>query len=83
MLGLLTASIISRRNLRGAAVFRSLLFVPQVVTTVVTAVVWKYLYTPDGPINSLLRALGLARWRRTGSATSPGRCPRSASSARG
>jgi raffinose/stachyose/melibiose transport system permease protein len=59
VLGMLTAAIISRRNLRGAALFRSLLFLPQVVTTVVTAVVWKFLYTPDGPINTLLRALGL------------------------
>ena len=61
ILGLLSAAILSRQRLRGAGVFRSLLFLPQVITTVVTAVVWKYLYTPEGPLNSALRAVGLGR----------------------
>lgn len=61
VLGLLSAAILSRQRLRGAGIFRSLLFLPQVITTVVTAVVWKNIYTPDGPLNSLLRAVGLGR----------------------
>jgi raffinose/stachyose/melibiose transport system permease protein len=61
VLGLLSAAILSRQELRGAGVFRSLLFLPQVITTVVTAVVWKNVYTPNGPINSTLRAVGLDR----------------------
>lgn len=61
LLGLLSAAILTRQQLRGAGLFRSLLFLPQVITTVVTAVVWKYLYTPNGPLNSALHAVGLGR----------------------
>jgi raffinose/stachyose/melibiose transport system permease protein len=57
--GLLLTGLMVRIRIRGLAVFRSLLFVPQVLSTVVIAVSWRWIYAPDGPVNGLLRAVGL------------------------
>lgn len=59
VLGLLSAAILSRRRLRGQAVYRWILFLPQVITSVVIAVVWKRILMPDGPLNQALQAVGL------------------------
>ncbi len=48
-------------RIRSRNVLRVLLFAPAVMTPVVTAYLWKYLYAPDGAINSLLSAVGLGR----------------------
>ena len=62
-IGLLLAlgvnSIIKSRN-----VLRVLLFAPAVVTPIVTAYLWRNLLGPDGAVNSLLGAVGLAAWQR-------------------
>lgn len=57
--GLLLTGLMVRIRIRGLAVFRSLLFVPQVLSTVVIAVSWRWIYDSDGPVNGLLRLLGL------------------------
>ncbi len=44
---------------RGRTAFRVGFFVPSVVSIVVLSLVFKGLYAPDGPVNALLRALGL------------------------
>lgn len=59
VLGLLSAALLARRRRRGQAFFRWFLFMPQVLTSVVVAVVWKQLYAPDGLINTSLEAVGL------------------------
>ena len=41
--------------------FRSVIFLPQTLTPAVTAVVWKRIYAPDGPINDVLRVVGLGQ----------------------
>ncbi|WP_461031762.1 carbohydrate ABC transporter permease [Streptomyces mayteni] len=64
-LGLLSAALLGRGKLRGAGVYRWLLFLPQVLTTVVVAVIWKRVYGPDGPLNSALRAVGLGDLARS------------------
>src|SRR6185437_13523966 len=51
VLGLLSAALLGRRKLRGGGVYRWLLFLPQVLTSVVVAVIWKRIYGPDGPLN--------------------------------
>jgi raffinose/stachyose/melibiose transport system permease protein len=58
-LGLVFAGIMTRVRIRGLAFFRAVLFVPQVLATVVIAVAWRWIYALDGPLNGLLRAVGL------------------------
>lgn len=57
-IGLLLAlglnSAIKSRN-----VLRVLFFTPAVITPVVAAYLWQYLFAPEGPINTLLHAVGL------------------------
>lgn len=64
-LGLISAALITRRKLPGMAVFRFLYFLPQVLTSVVVALVFKRIYGPDGPLNEALRAVGLESWTRS------------------
>lgn len=63
--GLLLTGLMVRIRIRGLAVFRSLLFVPQVLSTVVIAVSWRWIYDSDGPVNGLLRVLGLGGLARS------------------
>ncbi len=56
---LLTAVMTRAARLRGVSVFRTLLFLPQVVATVVVATAWAAIYAPDGVLNSALDAVGL------------------------
>jgi ABC-type sugar transport system permease subunit len=45
---------------RGAVVFRTLLFIPVIVSFVVTALLWQLIYDPNfGTLNQVLRAIGL------------------------
>jgi raffinose/stachyose/melibiose transport system permease protein len=41
------------------SVYRWIMFLPQVLTSVVVALIWKRIYSPDGPVNELLRSVGL------------------------
>ncbi|MEJ3745017.1 sugar ABC transporter permease [Actinomycetes bacterium KLBMP 9797] len=59
MLGLVLAAALSRHRLRGLAVFRTVLFLPQVIAMVVVGVAWRWMYTDDGVVNQLLHAIGL------------------------
>jgi raffinose/stachyose/melibiose transport system permease protein len=59
MLGLVLAATLSRHRLRGLAVFRTVLFLPQVIAMVVVGVAWRWMYTDDGVVNQLLNAIGL------------------------
>ena len=58
-LGLVCASLLSRAKIRGEGLYRWFLFLPQVLTSVVVAIIWKRIYAPDGPLNDTLRAVGL------------------------
>ncbi|MEU1342241.1 sugar ABC transporter permease [Streptomyces sp. NPDC005827] len=59
VLGMASAAVTARKDVRGAAVYRSVIFLPQVLTPAVSAVVWTRIYAPDGPLNSVLTAFGL------------------------
>src|SRR4029078_12757786 len=61
VIGLFLAALISRIRIRGLTVFRILLFLPLVITEVVTAVAWTWVYDINGPISTALRAIGLGR----------------------
>ncbi|GGD68430.1 carbohydrate ABC transporter permease [Microbacterium murale] len=58
-LGLFSAALITRSRQPGMAVYRWIFFLPQVLTSVVTALLFKRMYAPEGPINEALRAVGL------------------------
>jgi len=63
-LGLLLASLMTRSAVRGAGFFRSVIFLPQVVALTVVAVAWRDIFAPQGPLNDLLRAVGLDAFAR-------------------
>jgi raffinose/stachyose/melibiose transport system permease protein len=57
--GLLLAAAASRVRIHGLTFFRVALFLPQVLAMVVVAVVWRWIYAPDGLLNETLRLVGL------------------------
>lgn len=64
-IGLLLTALLSRSvRLRGVGVFRTLLFLPQVIASVVVASTWVAIYSPNGLANQLLRAVGLGSLTR-------------------
>lgn len=49
------------QKVRGQNFFRTVLFLPYITSTVASAAVWSYLYSPDnGIINGILKTVGLA-----------------------
>jgi raffinose/stachyose/melibiose transport system permease protein len=58
-IGLAIATIMSTVRVRGSTAFRVAIFLPQVVSSVVVGVIWNWLYASDGPINGMLRSVGL------------------------
>lgn len=58
-LGLLLAAVLGQAVVRGAVTFRTMLFLPQVVATVVIGLIWSWLLSEGGPINLALDAVGL------------------------
>jgi raffinose/stachyose/melibiose transport system permease protein len=59
-IGLLLAGVVARTRVRGLALFRTILFLPQVIAMVVVAVMWRMIYDPEnGALNEILRTVGL------------------------
>jgi raffinose/stachyose/melibiose transport system permease protein len=58
-LALMLAGSMTRIRIRGMTAFRSILFVPQVLSSVVVAVAWRWIYDVAGPLNAGLGAVGL------------------------
>lgn len=58
-LALMLAGSMIRIRVRGLTAFRSILFVPQVLSSVVVAVAWRWIYDGAGPLNASLEAVGL------------------------
>jgi multiple sugar transport system permease protein len=61
LLGLSLALFLKGQR-RGVAVYRSLIFLPVIFSLVVTALVWRVLYAPEGLFNNALQAVGLKSW---------------------
>jgi raffinose/stachyose/melibiose transport system permease protein len=60
LIGLLIAGLLARVQVRGLALFRTVLFLPQVIAMVVVAVMWRMIYDPQtGAANEILRKVGL------------------------
>ena len=58
-IGLVLTGLLSRVRVYGLTFFRAVLFLPQILATVVIAVAWRWIYDIDGPLNAGLRAIGL------------------------
>lgn len=60
VIGLGLAILLSRSPLFGTTYFRTLFFLPQVLSSVVVAVLWRWIYNPSyGALNTVLESLGL------------------------
>lgn len=59
VVGLVLAAILRRGQVRGMGFFRTVIFLPQVIALVVVAVAWRQIYSPVGPLNQVLEAVGL------------------------
>lgn len=61
-LGLLLALALNRR-IPGRAAFRTVLYLPAILSTVSIALMWSWMYNPQlGLVNATLDALGLRQW---------------------
>jgi multiple sugar transport system permease protein len=58
----LSLALLLKAERRGVAVYRSLIFLPVIFSLVVTALVWRVLYAPEGLFNNALEAVGLGSW---------------------
>ncbi|MFV0429004.1 MAG: carbohydrate ABC transporter permease [Arachnia sp.] len=58
-LALVFIGIIARITVRGLAFFRAVLFIPYILSTVVVAIAWRWIFAEQGPLNDALRAVGL------------------------
>ena len=64
-IALFLTALISRANqLKGMGVYRTVLFLPQVIASVVVATIWVSIYSTDGLLNQFLRLIGLGALAR-------------------
>ena len=62
-LALLCAALITQSRLRESKYYRIILYMPNILSGVVIAVLWKFIFSPNfGLLNSMLEAVGLADW---------------------
>lgn len=60
LLALLLTMLISRSyTMKSMSFYRTILFLPQVIASVVVATMWVSMYAQDGAVNQILRSLGL------------------------
>jgi raffinose/stachyose/melibiose transport system permease protein len=59
VIGLLIAAVLTTVKVRGSTAFRVVIFLPQVVSSVVVGVIWNWIYASNGPLNEFLRMIGL------------------------
>lgn len=61
-LPLLIANMLNAR-IRGSTIFRTLYFMPVVISLAISGLLWAMIYEPNfGPLNGLLRSIGLKDW---------------------
>jgi raffinose/stachyose/melibiose transport system permease protein len=58
VIGLVAAALLSTR-IKGRIIFRLGYFLPVVQASIVTAMIWRWIYAPDGLLNTALNAVGL------------------------
>lgn len=74
--GLILALLLGRTKAWGRWIFQILLFLPQMVCSVVVSIIWRWIYFPNnGPLNALLDSLGLTSLQRNWLGDSPTALP--------
>lgn len=64
--GLVLALLLARTRGWGRGFFQMVYFLPQMISSVVIAIMWRWIYYPtDGPLNVALDAIGLGALRHT------------------
>ncbi len=59
--GLLIAILLVRTQMKGKIIFRTLYFMPQVLSSVIVAIIWGWIYNPSyGALNTMLNGIGLS-----------------------
>ena len=76
--GLFLTALLTRFRVRGFLFFRTVLFMPQTIATVVVAQAFVWIYAPQGPLNEFLDKIGLGFLATTWLGSSNGRCRLSA-----
>lgn len=61
-LGLLMAVLVNQK-MRGTTFFRIVYFIPVVTSIVVVSILWRFMYQPDGIINSFIDTLTFGAWQ--------------------
>lgn len=65
LIGLFLSAILTGTDLPGFGFFRTVFFLPQVISMVVVGVIWRWMFNPvSGPINQMLSLIGLDSWRQ-------------------
>lgn len=63
LIALINASILTRSKLRERSLYRTLFFFPSILSFVVIAILWSFIYHPTiGFLNSGLESIGLGSW---------------------
>ena len=55
-------ALLLQKERRGVGIYRAALFTPVVFSLVVTALIWRVFYQPDGLVDSVLRGVGLGNF---------------------
>jgi raffinose/stachyose/melibiose transport system permease protein len=63
LVGLVAAALLSM-DIKGRVIFRLGYFLPVVQASIVTAMIWRWIYNPDGLLNTLLHTVGLGSLAR-------------------
>jgi multiple sugar transport system permease protein/raffinose/stachyose/melibiose transport system permease protein len=61
----LVLAILVNQKIRGAVAFRVVFFIPVVTSIVVVSILWKFMYQPDGLINSFINSITFGAWQGT------------------
>lgn len=62
-LSLILALLITHPKVKGERIYRTIYFMPAIISTVIIAELWKKIYHPEyGLLNSLLKAMGLGQY---------------------
>jgi len=65
VIGLFLTALLTRFRIRGFLFFRTVLFMPQTIATVVVAQAFTWIYAPSGPLDEFLHKVGLGFMAKT------------------